>query len=103
MLCFQRHSNNEDRSLKECVATVTHNVGLHARPAAQFMKLAKGFDARITIVNMTRDSGRVANAKSLIELIKIACAKGHTVRIIAEGSDEVQAINTLLNFVKSGE
>lgn len=89
--------------MQECTKIITHAVGLHARPAAQFVKLAKGFSSTITITNTTRNSEKSIDAKSLIALIKIACAEGHSIRITAEGDDEQEAINALANFVQAGD
>lgn len=89
--------------MQERTVIVTHAVGLHARPAAQFVKLAKGFSSDATVTNMTRDSKKCVDAKSLIALIKIACAQGHSVRITATGDDEQEAIGTLANFVQAGD
>lgn len=89
--------------MKECTVVVAHEVGLHARPAAQFVKLAKQFTSTtLTITNMTRDPQKIVDAKSLIALIKIACAQGHSVRIVADGGGEEAAITALSQFVGGG-
>jgi len=83
--------------------TIVHNVGLHARPAANFAKLAKKFDANITITNITRNSAKRADAKSLISVIKLACAKGHALRITADGTDEKEAMDAISQFIEGGK
>lgn len=89
--------------MRECTVVVAHEVGLHARPAAQFVKLAKQFASTLTITNTTRDPQKIVDAKSLIALIKIACAQGHSVRIVADGADEGAAIAALSQFVGGAE
>jgi phosphocarrier protein FPr len=84
--------------MKELEAEVLHQVGLHARPAARFVKTAKGFESDIQIRNLTRESDPV-NAKSLAKVVKIAAAQHHTVYITAEGSDEAEAIEALKDFL----
>ncbi len=84
--------------MKETTLTVKHKVGLHARPAAKFVKAAKQFDSDIQISNITRGGDRVS-AKSLVSLVKIAVACGHQVHITADGSDEDQAIDALTEFI----
>lgn len=84
--------------MKELQAEVLHQVGLHARPAARFVKTAKGFDSDIRIRNVTRESDPV-NAKSLAKVVKIAAAQNHTVHITADGSDEEEAIEALRDFL----
>jgi len=83
--------------------TIVHNVGLHARPAANFARLAKKFDANITITNMTRNSAKRADAKSLIGVIKLACAKGHSLHITADGADEREAMDAISKVIEGGE
>ena len=84
--------------MKEFDATIKHAVGLHARPAARFVKIAKGFDSEIHITNTSRESDEV-NAKSLVKVIKIAAAQNHEVHIRAEGSDEDEAAKALEEFL----
>jgi phosphocarrier protein HPr len=70
--------------------------GLHARPAAEFVKLAKSFVAQITVgVN-----GNAASAKSLFKLQLLGLAKGSVMHIQAEGEDEVQAASALAGFIE---
>ncbi|NIA24248.1 MAG: HPr family phosphocarrier protein [Gammaproteobacteria bacterium] len=84
----------------ETTVVVRHEVGLHARPAAIFVKAAQGFDSSITLTNLTRGSDPV-DAKSIISVFRIAVAKNHEVRIQADGPDEEAAISTLKRLVES--
>lgn len=84
--------------MKEVKATIKHAVGLHARPAARFVKLAKGFESQIRITNLSRESDEV-DAKSLVKVIKIAAAQDHEVHVTAEGPDEADAIAALEEFL----
>ena len=84
----------------EATITVTHEVGLHARPAATFVKTAKGFDADIEVVNVTRGSDP-ADAKSLIQVFKAAVARDHEIRILARGADAETAVSTLVNLIET--
>lgn len=85
--------------MKETTLTVKHKVGLHARPAAKFVKAAKQFESDIQITNTTRGGDQVS-AKSLVSLVKIAVACGHQVHITADGADEDQAIAELTEFIE---
>ena len=89
--------------MKEQVMTVTHAVGLHSRPAAKFVQIAKRFEASISITNITRNPERTVNAKSLVGLVKLACAEGHSIRLSAEGADEQGAIQSLIAFIEAGD
>lgn len=84
----------------EATLTVTHEVGLHARPAATFVKTAKGFESEITVTNLTR-GGEPVDAKSLVKIFKAAVASGHEIRLTAEGPDERQALDSLVSLVES--
>jgi phosphocarrier protein HPr len=86
--------------MTEATIVVHHEVGLHARPAATFVKTAKGFDSAITLTNLSRD-GASADAKSLVQIFKAAVAQGHEIRITADGPDESEAVATLVGLIES--
>jgi phosphotransferase system HPr (HPr) family protein len=86
--------------MAEATITITHEVGLHARPAAAFVKTAKEYQSKITVTNLTRD-GASADAKSLVQIFKAAVAKDHEVRIVAEGPDEDEAVAALVGLIES--
>lgn len=83
----------------ETTITVKHEVGLHARPAAIFAKTAQSFEANITVKNVTRDTQPV-NAKSVINLFKIAVSQGHSIHLTANGSDEDDALAALVRLIE---
>jgi phosphocarrier protein HPr len=76
---------------------IQNKSGLHARPATTFIKAAQKFKSDITI---EKDSKK-ANAKSIVSLLSIGASKGSIVKITATGEDEIQAINTLIELIKS--
>ena len=82
--------------LKEIV--VQNQVGLHARPATFFIQKANEYKSSIWI---EKDEKKV-NAKSLLGVLSLGVAKGTSVTIIAEGSDEEQAVEELVKLVESG-
>jgi len=86
--------------MAEATIVIDNEVGLHARPAATFVKAAQGFAADITITNLTRGSDP-ANAKSLVQIFKAAVAKGHEMRIEASGADADEAVDALVALVES--
>ena len=83
----------------ETTITVRHKVGLHARPAAVFAKTAQGFQADITVRNVTRDTDPV-NAKSVINIFRAAVSKDHTVHLTASGDDEQEALTALVGLIE---
>lgn len=79
-----------------------HNAsGLHARPAATFVRAAAGFRSQVRIENVTRGSGPV-NAKSLLAVLGSGVERGHRIRISVDGEDEEAAIGALRTLAESG-
>lgn len=76
---------------------VENKTGIHARPAAVFVKTAASFKANITI---SKD-GRTGNAKSMINILSLGLTKGSSITISAEGEDEKAAVDTLIKLVES--
>jgi phosphocarrier protein FPr len=77
-------------------AVVRVREGLHARPATEFVRLARGFSADVEIV---RD-GRSANAKSAVKLMLLGVKEADEIVLRADGPDASEAIETLWNFVE---
>ena len=80
---------------------VRNASGLHARPAALFVKASARFTSTVTVQNVTTRAAP-ANAKSILAVMGSGAARGHTVRITADGPDEDQAIAFLHDLVASG-
>jgi phosphotransferase system HPr (HPr) family protein len=80
---------------------VTNEVGLHARPAAIFVQQAGKYQAKITLRNATTSSNWV-NAKSILSVLTLGVEKDHEVELQADGPDEGQAIEGLVNLIQSG-
>ena len=78
--------------------TVQNQVGLHARPATFFIQKANEFKSSIWIEKKER---RV-NAKSLLGILSLGIVGGTLIRIIADGPDEVAAVEALVELVESG-
>lgn len=76
--------------------------GLHARPAATFVRTAAGLPAAVRVTNLTRDPGRSSAANSLLGILSLGVARGHEILISAEGDGADAAIETLRAAVESG-
>ncbi len=81
--------------------TVRNPSGIHARPAALFVRTVAGFRATVTLENLDRGTAPV-NARSMIEVMKSGVSRGHRIRITADGADEDAAIEALEAFVAGG-
>ena len=77
---------------------VQNQVGLHARPATFFIQKANEFKSSIWV---EKEERRV-NAKSLLGVLSLGIVGGTNIRIIADGSDEEEAVNSLVELVESG-
>ncbi len=87
----------KDMYVKDVV--VQNQVGLHARPATFFYsKKANEFKSSIWV---ERDERRV-NAKSLLGVLSLGILGGSEIRIIADGTDEQAAVDSLIELVESG-
>lgn len=77
---------------------VQNQVGLHARPATFFIQKANEFKSSIWV---EKDERRV-NAKSLLGVLSLGIIGGTSIDIIADGSDEQEAVDSLVALVESG-
>lgn len=79
--------------------TIQNEVGLHTRPATYFIQKANNYKSSVWIEN----SDRRANAKSLLGVLSLGISKGDTVSIIADGSDEAEAVDGLVDLLLAME
>jgi phosphocarrier protein HPr len=78
--------------------TIVNPLGLHARPAAQFVKLANTFASDIELLK----DGVPVNGKSIMGVMILAAECGSSVTIRANGADEGAALAALVELVASG-
>ena len=79
-------------------AVVNNQVGLHARPATFFIQKANEFKSSIWV----EKEDRKVNAKSLLGVLSLGIAQGMTITLLADGSDEDEAIAGLAELVNTG-
>ena len=82
--------------VKEIV--VQNQVGLHARPATFFIQKANEFKSSIWV---EKEERRV-NAKSLLGVLSLGITGDTKIKIIADGVDEEEAVDSLIKLVQSG-
>ena len=78
--------------------TITNTIGLHARPATFFIQRANSFKSSIWV----EKEDRKVNAKSLLGVLSLGIAQGMTVTLLADGSDEDEALEGLAELVNTG-
>ena len=76
---------------------IINKLGLHARAAAQFVKLASDYTSHIEI---EKDNRRV-NGKSIMGVMMLAAAKGSEVILYADGDDAEESINRLEELINN--
>jgi phosphocarrier protein HPr len=77
--------------------TILNRLGLHARPAAQFVKLAAQFKADVFLVR----NGMRINAKSIMGVMMLAAEKGAKLTLECVGEDEADLCVALINLIES--
>lgn len=80
----------------EIKLTLTNKLGLHARPAADFTKLAAKFKSKITL----KGKGKTADAKSILTVLTMGIRCGEELTVIADGPDEAECIEALKDLVE---
>jgi phosphocarrier protein HPr len=84
--------------MTEREATIVNSLGLHARPAAQLVRLASTFQSE---VHFSKE-GFDVNGKSIMGVMMLAAECGSAITIRAEGPDEAQAVQALADLVARG-
>ena len=82
----------------EGIFTVRNRLGLHARAAALFVKLAAKFHSNVL---MEKD-GMQVNGKSIMGLLMLACPLGSKIVLRVEGEDEEKAFGELGGLINNG-
>ena len=78
--------------------SVQNHVGLHARAATFFIQKANEYKASVWV---EKEERRV-NAKSLLGVLSLGIVGGTTIKIIADGADEQEAVDALVKLVETG-
>ncbi len=76
---------------------IQNQVGLHARPATFFIQKANEFRSNIWV----EKEERKVSAKSLLGVLSLGITKGTSIKIVAEGTDETDAVNALAQLIGS--
>lgn len=79
---------------------VVNPLGLHARAAAQLVRLAGKYRSLITL--RREDSAAFANAKSILSVLALAAPIGTVLLIEVEGSDEQEAYDAVMSLFADG-
>lgn len=86
------------RTLKSDAILIPNPTGLHARPAATLVALAKKFDSEVTL----RRGDDTANAKSIMSIMSLSAERGDKVFVSAHGPDAEQAMTEVAEAIRNG-
>lgn len=79
--------------------TIQNEMGLHARPAAGLVKLVKNFPGSVEIIK----DGKVANAKSIFNVMSLGVSKGTEITLRINGDNEEENLKELVAFIEELE
>ena len=79
---------------------VANKLGIHARVAAQIVKVASQFKSEIWI-SKSGNSGSKVNGKSILDVLTLVCPHGSRIQILADGPDAPDALNALAGLFQA--
>ncbi len=94
-----KYKLNQEKNMISKEVKVNLDSGLHARPAAKFVQLSKGFKSKLSVSY----NGKNIDPKSILGLLSLNINKGSVICISADGEDETQAAEALACFVQQTE
>lgn len=95
MSATKKHAEKHSTVTREL--TVSNKLGIHARPAAMFVKTANRFECDVFV---EKDGERV-NGKSIMGLMMLAAGQGSKLRVRAEGPEAAQALLEIEQLIQS--
>ena len=97
-LLYRKSSRAAPARKLEKELTIVNRLGLHARPAAMFVRIASRHRAEIWVSKEEEE----INGKSIMGLMMLAAGQGSKLRIRCEGPDADKAMEELEELVKAG-
>ena len=97
-LLYRKGSRAAPEQKIEKELTIVNRLGLHARPAAMFVRIASRHLAEIWVSK----EGEEVNGKSIMGLMMLAAGQGSTLRIRCDGPDADKAMEELEDLIKAG-
>ena len=94
---LSKNKSNDDAQRVTAEVVIDNRNGLHARPAAMFVKISSRYRAEVWV---EKDGERV-NGKSIMGLMMLAAGKGSRLEVIAEGVDAEKAVAEIKNLVET--
>ena len=76
---------------------IVNRLGLHARAAAQLVRMANEYNSDISLIK----SNQQANAKTIMEVLMLGAAQGEDLTIEASGDDEEHAVEAIVQLIEA--
>jgi len=92
-----RRSTSSAGEKVEKEITIVNRLGLHARPAAMFVRVVSRFRCEIWVAK----EGEEINGKSIMGLMMLAAGQGSKLRVRAEGPDAAEAVKEIEQLIQS--
>lgn len=87
--------------MRETEFVIQNEEGLHSRPASDFCAEAMKFQSDVVVTKEGDDTEY--DGKSILMVMCIGACKGDTIKIRANGPDEAEALDSLVNVLKNAE
>jgi phosphocarrier protein HPr len=97
-LLYRKGSRSAVAQKIERELAIVNRIGLHARPAAMFVRIASRYRAEIWVAK----EGEEVNGKSIMGLMMLAAGQGSKLRIRCDGPDADKAMEELEELIKAG-
>ena len=94
---LNRKTSARDQKKIERDIVITNRLGMHARPAAMFVRIASRYRSEVWVSK----EGEEVNGKSIMGLMMLAAGKGSTLHLRCEGPDADRAAEELEELIKS--
>jgi len=78
--------------------TIINELGLHARSAAKIAKIAENAASKVWVIK----DGEKADAKSVIDILTLACGKGSEITIKIDSYTDIDILNSITDIVENG-
>lgn len=79
------------------VAVIKNSIGLHARPAALFVRTCSKYKSEIFV----EKDGKKVNAKSIMGIMSLGVSPGEEIKIIIDGFDEEVAMKDIMDLIEN--
>ena len=85
--------------MQKAKVRIESDLGMHARTAFAFAEKGRLFESDISVIN----NGRKANGKEVLDILSLAIMPGASMLIETSGSDEIEALDSLKDFLRSAD